>query len=112
MFDGSLSTDNVGVVNWTWSLEYRGRSYRGYGVESSFKYGEPGFYSVTLIVADEAGLRDHTSFTVVVTEAEETEDRGSVGTALAVMTIVLGTFVVIIILGRRRKAEPSSAQPE
>ncbi len=53
-FDGSGSTDNVGVVNYTWSIG--GETYTGDTAEHTFE--ELGNYTVTLTVKDTAGNSD------------------------------------------------------
>ncbi|MFW6375871.1 MAG: PKD domain-containing protein, partial [Thermoplasmatota archaeon] len=50
-FDGSESSDNVGIVNYTWTIE--GTEFYGKVVEHTF--AEPGVYTVELNVTDDAG---------------------------------------------------------
>ncbi|MFW6375638.1 MAG: PKD domain-containing protein [Thermoplasmatota archaeon] len=61
-FDGDNSTDNVGIVNYTWAIE--GEEYYGETIEHTFdEFGE---YRVELNVADEAGNHDTDTITVTV----------------------------------------------
>ena len=57
-FDGSQSSDDVGVVNYTWSFEYDGTKQFLYNVSPVFLFGIPGVYNVTLIVLDDEGNID------------------------------------------------------
>lgn len=53
-FDGSGSTDNVGVVNHTWTFTYNATPITLYGVNPSFTFWTPGDYTVILNVLDNA----------------------------------------------------------
>jgi PKD repeat protein len=57
-FDGSGSSDNVGIVNYTWSLYYNGSFVNLYGVNPTFTFEIHGDYTVTLTVTDAIGLND------------------------------------------------------
>jgi hypothetical protein len=65
-FDGSGSSDNVGIVNFSWSIIYIDGVITLYGGSVSFTFDVPGIYRVTLAVSDAAGNRagDATSVTV------------------------------------------------
>ncbi len=70
-FDGIMSRDNVGVVNWTWTFKYKSVFPEDtpivlYGETTLFMFGEPGTYRITLTVTDAAGNshRDHMNVTV------------------------------------------------
>jgi len=54
--DGSLSTDNVGIVTFTWSFEYEGGTIILDGVVPAFSFQEVGEFIVRLTVEDGAGL--------------------------------------------------------
>lgn len=56
-FDGSASTDNVGVVNWTWMFT-DGTPQTVYGVSASYIWTSLGSHTVTLTVKDAQGLSD------------------------------------------------------
>ena len=54
-FNGTGSTDDDGVVNYTWTFSYNGKNITLYGVSPSFKFDIDGEYNVTLVVMDAAG---------------------------------------------------------
>jgi PKD repeat protein len=54
-FDGSGSSDNVGVVNHTWTFDHGTDEVLLYGVSPSFTFTIPGIYSIRLNVTDAAG---------------------------------------------------------
>jgi len=56
-FDGSGSSDDMGVVNYTWSFRYGADDHLLYGVSPSFTFDAPGVYSIGLDVFDAAGNR-------------------------------------------------------
>jgi len=55
LFDGTVSTDNVGISNWTWTFEYDGQPHVMVEVAPDFTFDIAGEYNVTLNVTDEAG---------------------------------------------------------
>ena len=54
-FNGSVSTDNVGIVNYTWTFSYHGTEITLHGVSPVFRFWTQGTYHVTLVVRDAAG---------------------------------------------------------
>jgi len=69
-FDGSLSTDNYAVVNYTWTFT-DGSAVTLYGVTKQYTFTTLGAHTVTLMVRDAAGLTD--TDTVVVTVSDMTD---------------------------------------
>lgn len=67
-FDGSASTDNVGVVNWTWMFEDFDNSVNVnlYGPNPSYRFDNVGSYWVRLIVRDGAGWTSESGVQVEV----------------------------------------------
>lgn len=63
IFNGSASLDNVGIVNWTWTLR---DGVTLYGVGPSYLFEDPGVYDVTLNVTDGVGHWHTDSMTVTV----------------------------------------------
>ncbi|WP_455393240.1 NosD domain-containing protein [[Eubacterium] cellulosolvens] len=55
-FDASASTDNYGIVNYTWSFEdFQGEPVELYEVEAEYRFDYSGYFKVTLTVTDVAG---------------------------------------------------------
>jgi len=52
-FDGSGSSDDVGIDNYTWTIVSLGVEM--YGVAPQYTFTEPGMYAVSLVVLDTAG---------------------------------------------------------
>ena len=58
VLDGTESSDNVGIINYTWSFLYDGKIIFLYGRVVNFTFDIIDSYNITLEVLDEAGLRD------------------------------------------------------
>ncbi len=64
-FDGTLSSDNVGIVNYTWVLN-DGGVVQLYGVSPTYVFSEPGVFTVRLFVTDAAGNDDYDEVDITV----------------------------------------------
>ncbi len=100
--DGSGSSDNVGIVNYTWTFEYDGGTVILYGESPEFTFDEPGTYEITLTVTDGEGLEGTDAVTVTVTDGAGTLDYGLV--LGVVLVAALAGVVVIFLLRRNGKA--------
>jgi len=111
VLDGSTSTDNVGIVNYTWTFTYDGASRTLYGQLASFKFDVVGSYTVTLTVRDAAGNSDTDTVVISVTAAPgdgEVEKEVTSPLALAIIiifAILAAIFALMLILSKRKKKE-------
>ncbi len=64
--DGSGSSDNVGIVNYTWSIIYEEETVELYGASVSFTSTVPNVYLVVLRVSDAAGHTGEDAMTLTV----------------------------------------------
>ena len=84
-FDGGTSTDNVGIVNYTWTFEYGGQLITLNGEGPSFVFNRSGRYLVTL-----------DSLLVVVGEVEDPEGLGDHWpVAIAAVIVAIGLLLGI-----------------
>ena len=108
VFNGSNSTDNVGIVNWTWFFIYDEKDHTIYGERATFDFEEVGTYSVQLTVRDTAGNQNSTVFVVAVgdTQVQAIQTSSSIGPW--VWAIAGGTFVLLLLflLGFVHRAKP------
>ncbi len=65
-FNGSGSTDNLGIVNYTWTFTKVGAMVLLYGVSPSYNFTTAGTYTVTLTVIDEASNTNNDTMNVYV----------------------------------------------
>ena len=72
-FNGSGSTDDRGVIIWTWTLLYGGETVVLHGERTQFLFDIPGVYEVALVVMDAAGNwgKDQVNVTVLDTTDPE-----------------------------------------
>ena len=82
--DGSGSTDNVGVANYTWTFT-DGTSRTLYGSSPSFVFQTPGLYTITLTVRDAAG--NSATDTMVVTVRDVTSPTASIDSPASGATV-------------------------
>jgi parallel beta-helix repeat protein len=102
--DGSGSTDNVGVVNFTWSCVIGGEAKEAFGMSSAWSFAEPGTFEVVLTVRDAAGSTDTDTVTITV----EMKEPG--GSTIAdywwvapIAAIALALIAVLYVMVRRGK---------
>ena len=65
-FNASRSSDNLGIVNYTWKFNYEGELQMLYEKFASFLFKEVGIYDVTLRVSDGEGNWDTDSLAVTI----------------------------------------------
>jgi hypothetical protein len=87
-FNGNGSSDNVGVLNWTWSFT-DGLPVMVYGVKATYLFDDPGTFVVTLNVSD-AGKNWQTD-TMTVTVLDTSNPLANAGEN---RTVPAGTLVI------------------
>ena len=100
VFEDGGSSDNIGVVNWTWSWSAGGEVHVAYGTSATVEFDREGEYQVTLTVTDAAGNTDTATMRVVVS------DVGSPVSGMMVVVLILAciaALVVAYVTIRRRK---------
>lgn len=116
-FDARGSTDDIGIVNYTWSFvagPRTGTLHRLYGPVVSFTFDEAREYKVMLSVTDAAG---NVGYDEMVVTTEEIGGISSVigdDSLLLAFGVVLVLFAVLIMVGlvrrRRRIDSPPAAR--
>jgi parallel beta-helix repeat protein len=115
-FDGSGSSDNVGIENYTWTFTYTGEERENYGVAPTFTFNIAGTYVVTLTVEDAEGGTDMDNVTIAVEEEEQEEDEEEDGKSFLEsyglpIGIVVALAIVALILFFVLKGRKSGKAP-
>ncbi|MCU0859351.1 MAG: PKD domain-containing protein [Thermoplasmata archaeon] len=97
-FDGTLSSDDFGIVSYVWEFTYNGSTTTLTGAEPTFTFWTPGIYDVTLTVTDGDGLTDVDHVTVTVTDTAIPEFGTVVGPVVATALV----FFAALYARRRR----------
>jgi hypothetical protein len=112
-FAGSGSTDNDGIVNYTWTFTEGAQTRTLYGAAPTHTFTTVGAYTVTLNVTDASGNWDVDTVTVTVQAAGG-------GPAAGIEPWVIGLLIAIILavvvglallMRRRKKAAPAQEVP-
>lgn len=98
-FDGSLSHDNVAIVNYTWSFVYDGLDVELYGIQAEFWFNLSGSYTVTLTVVDAEG-NSGTDTVLVIAEDEEIPEFS------LILVPILVTALLVMLTRRFSRAGP------
>ena len=118
-FDGSGSSDDSGIENYTWTFTYDGEEKELYGVSPEFTFDLAGTYTVTLTVEDADGETDTDTVAITVEEEEEEEEEDdgksfidSYGLPLGIVIalIVAGLVAFFVMKGRKGGKAPSSIE--
>jgi hypothetical protein len=102
--NGTGSTDNHMVVNWTWTVLHLDNNVTMlYGPEHVITLEEPGEYVVSLVATDPSGLTDRDSVLIVVRTVEEPNDNGGPDDtdpqpALTTWQVVALFSIIIVVL--------------
>lgn len=100
-FDGSGSSDDEELVNYTWTFTYQGTERSIYGAAPVFTFEEAGTYEVQLTVRDVGGLADTDTVTVTVGGAGASTFLTDYWWVLALVVVVI--IVAAVLLMRRGK---------
>jgi len=97
-FDGTASTDNVGIDSYTWTFTYNGAPVSLDGATVSFEFDIAGAYIVTLNVTDAAGNYDIATVTITV-QASATDAAPTAVATVTPTSATVGTSVTFSSTG-------------
>jgi parallel beta-helix repeat protein len=121
ILNGTLSSDNVAISNYTWTFTYNGSTVTLFGPLSQFIFWSPGDYAITLKVTDTSGNWNTDIVSILVTtdqiDPPDTNDEKKEKGVwyqdywwLFVIIIICLIIVVIIIYKIRRKPPSTEEQ--
>jgi PGF-CTERM protein len=99
-FDGRSSSDNVGIVNYTWEYELAGVPYEVSGANITQPFDSKGNYTVKLEVEDAAGNSDTATFYVLVKRPRTSDDGPGFGLLMALTAV----GIAALLGGRSRRS--------
>jgi hypothetical protein len=112
-FNGTASTDDVGIVNYTWNFTHNGTATALYGPVPAFRFWSPGITIVTLTVADAAGNEDSNLLAVTVSQPEIHKEVGPVTmTGIIIFILALLTFSAALVRSKRKAHAEDSVREE
>jgi PKD repeat protein len=101
-FNGSDSEDNVGIVNYTWTLTQNGTPILMYGPNPSLRLWAPGVCAVMLTVEDAAGNQATNIMAVTVSQPEARDGPGPITTWGLILLILASLLLCATVLMVRR----------
>jgi len=108
-FNGSASSDNLGIYNYTWNFKYDGKDKTLYGEETEFYFLIPGTYNITLRVTDQAGHEALDTFNITVIGGPS--DLGSERSGildywwiLVILLVLVGSIVFVMLFFKRKRS--------
>jgi len=113
-FNGTRSSDNFAVTNYTWKLVVDGETTYLYGAQPEHAFDSKGTYTVNLTVKDDGGNSDSDS--VVVTVKDEGVLAYFIGDQMWIGLTLIAVLVVAVVasamlMRRRRRGGPATVPP-
>ena len=108
-FDGSASSDDIGIVNYTWKFTYDGEEEEMYGEAPKFLFDIAGDYTVTLTVRDAEDKNATDDVTITVQGSESDSLMSQYGLAIGVLLLVAiaAAAAFVILKSRKGGKEPT-----
>ena len=98
--NGTLSTDNVGIINWTWTIDTGDGVHKMYGPTQELILRSTGDHTVTLTVLDRAGNTASDTLVIHVSDPGEMDDEGDYVLVVIIMALVALLVLILLLRGR------------
>jgi PKD repeat protein len=92
IMDGSSSTDNIGITNWTWTFDDGSKKISMGGPVIEYKFDKSGTFTLKLTVNDSSGNVGTDTIAVVV------ERKDSERPSLLIYSVILIALSIIVIV--------------
>ena len=102
--DASASSDNVGIISYTWTFT-DGATKTFDGISPSYTFSGPGVYTITLSVSDAAGNEATDKVVVTVSDAEASPSPLMIGAFAAGIATAATVALLFVSRRKRRKTE-------
>ncbi len=109
-FDGSASSDNHGVANWTWTFTEGGQTRTLYGASPTHTFAAAGTYDVTVRVTDASGNWAEDTVRVTVSEAPG-GPVGGIGSWVWILLAIVIVAIVVAVFALRARRKPAEVPP-
>jgi len=109
VFNGSGSSDNLGIRNFSWSFVYGGQNITLFGESVSFIFERPGNYTVVLKVKDEQGLQD-VDFLYVNVERVDEKSFPYGWTVGVIGLLIFISITMMLLYGNKRRKFTNSTR--
>ena len=110
-FDGSLSSGDAGIANYTWEFMYEGTGVALYGPAPSFYFNVTGTYNVTLTVRDGFNQTDNDSVTITVEVGIPIPEATNFWLLPAILVIVAEAVVIAFLARKGRRTSFEAQEP-
>ncbi len=105
-FDGSRSTDNVEIINYTWNISMNEiLIVTLYGIYPNYKFDNTGIYNVTLTVRDAVGNIDN-DIIIVIVESPEKPSKPDYYWLIIIIILIIAVIIFYLLVRRRKKKTP------
>ncbi len=113
-FDGSESSDNVGIINYSWNISLDGiQILTLYGINANHRFEEAGMYQVVLTVIDASGNSGNDMITIEVNERESKDDHDwSWLIILIIILVILTIFILILVKFKKKPKDIEKETPD
>jgi parallel beta-helix repeat protein len=107
-FDGSESSDNVGIVNYTWNITLDGAVISTlYGINQTYTFDSAGFYEVILTAKDAAGNIDSHGVTITISPRISEPPQDYWWIVIVIVIVILLLILVFIMMRKGKESEPT-----
>lgn len=103
------STDDVGIVNWTWIINENDNEYKYYNITFIHEVINNGQYNITLIVKDFQGNEGITQIDIIINENEKESEYSTYFLLIVMIFIAIIILLSLILVYNRNNTDISES---